>query len=515
MLPPLPTAMHRRAFLTRSTSPARPASHRHSALVADLTPYAGPWTPTQAAHLVRRTHFGASRQDVVSALVAGSAGAAASALVNKAASRPLPDAPGWAGTITSDNGLNTLRVYEWQRAWYTEMAAGGLREKLALLWHDHFATGHEVYRHAAFAVEYLTFLREHAVGPFRPLLQGIGTRPAMLRFLDNEQNEAGNLNENYAREILELFSMGLIAPDGSPNYTQGEIVEAARALTGWTIDDANVRARFQGSRYDNGLKTIFGRRGRWDHDDLVDLIFEERGASVAHFLAGKLYAWFVHPVPNAGVVAALADVLVQTGFDVPAALKALLSSAHFHDPSVVGARLKTPMELLVGLQRELGLTPSQDVLEQFREVSESLGQEVLNPPSVEGWPGYDDPLEYRAWVTTGTIPERRGISEAAIFGDGPFPEVDPLPLVEQLSDRFDPYRLTRDLAAHLLAVPLTDAAADELAEQTVLDGVPMSYTREERQGFWTEIVVSSEPIARDRLRQLLAALVNLPEYQLV
>lgn len=503
--------MDRRAFLTRS----RPPALRHAAQRADLTPYAGPWTATQATHLVRRTHFGASRSDTVGALVAGSASGAVTQIVNAAISRPLPDEPAWSGSTTSNGGTNTQRLYEWQRAWYAEMAAGGLREKMALFWHDHLATGQAVYYHASFAVDYLTFLRENAVGPFRPLLEGIGKRPAMLRFLDNESNEAGNLNENYAREILELFSMGITGPSGVPNYTQQDVVEAARALTGWTIDDDRVRSRFRSERHDGGQKTIFGRTGAFDHDGLVDLIFQERADAVAHFLAGKLYAWFVHPVANAGVVAALAGVLRQTDFDVAAALRALLSSAHFYDTAVIGARLKTPMELLVGLGRELGVTPSQAVLEAFRTASESIGQEVLNPPSVEGWPGYDDPLEYRAWVTTGTIPERRGLADAAVFGDGAFPSYDPLPLVEQVSDRFDPYRLTRDLAAHLLAVPLSDADADELAERTVLDGVPTSYTREERQGFWTEIAVSAEGAARDRLRQLLSALVNLPEYQLV
>ncbi len=502
--------MDRRAFFARPT-----VAHRHAARRADLAPYAGPWTAAQATHLVRRTHFGAARPDVVGAIVAGSASAAAGAILDAAASRPLPDEPGWAGSTTSNGGDNIQRLYQWQRAWYAEMAVGGLREKLALLWHDHFATAQSVYTHAAFAVDYLTFLREHAVGPFRPLLEGIGKRPAMLRFLDNDQNEAGNLNENYAREILELFSMGITGPGGGANYTQQDVVEAARALTGWTVDESRVRSRFEAGRHDAGAKTIFGQTGNWDHDDLVDLIFQQRGTAVSHFVAGKLYAWFVHPVPNAGVVDALAAVLRQTGFDTGAALQALLSSAHFYDASVVGARLKSPMELLVGLGRELGTTPSQAVLETFRTASESLGQEVLNPPSVEGWPGTDDPLEYRAWVTTGTIPERRGLADAAVFGDGAFPDYDPLPLAEQISDRFDPYRLTRDLAAHLLAVPLSEADADLLAEQTVLDGVPTSYTRDERRGFWVEILVSSEPAARDRLRQLLSALVNLPEYQLV
>ena len=506
--------MDRRAFLTRRR-PAPAPLLAHTSAPADLSPVTGAWTAARAAHLVRRTHFGAARADVVSALVRGSAAAAVDAILAAARARPLPDEPGWAGQTTSDGGTNVQRLYEWQRAWYAEMAEGGLREKLALLWHDHFATAQTVYEQAAFAVDYLTFLRERAVGAFRPLLEDIGKRPAMLRFLDNDTNRAGDLNENYAREILELFSMGITGPDGQPNYTQDDVVEAARALTGWVVDENTISSRFRSQRHDGGRKTILGRTGRWGADDLVQILFDERADAIAHFLAGKLYAWFVHPVPNAGVVAALAGVLRQSEFDVPTALRALLTSAHFYSDAVVGARLKSPMELAVGVLRELGVTPGGEALETIRIRTQSIGQEVLNPPSVEGWPGYDDPLEYRAWVTTGTIPERRGLAEAVIYGEDGFADYDPLPLVEQVSDRFDPYRLVRDLADHLLAVPLTDAAADGLAEQTVLDGVPMSYSREERAGFWVEIVVSAEPVARERLRHLLASLVNLPEYQLV
>ena len=512
--------MNRRAFLwrRRTARPAPPAAASAPVAptaAADLAPYAGPWTVREAAHLVRRTHFGASRSDVVDALVRGGAAVAADAVVDAAIARPLPDAPRWAGSVTSNAGTNIGRLYEWQRAWYGEMADGGLREKLALCWHDHFATGHDVYRHAAFAVDYLTFLRERATGPFRPLLEGIGKRPAMLRYLDNDTNRAGDVNENYAREILELFSLGLTGPDGSPPYTQQDVAEAARALTGWVVNERQVRGDFDASRHDGGAKTILGQTGAWGADDVVDLVFSEREAEAAHFLAGKLAAWFVHPAPNPAVVAALAGVLRGNGFDVGGAVRVLLKSAHFYDAAAVGARLKSPMELLVGLTRELGVTPSQAGLERFRVVSQSLGQEVLNPPSVEGWPGLDDPLEYRAWVTTGTVPERRAAADAVIYGGGGFSRYDPLPLAEQVSDRFDPYGLTRDLAAHLLATPLSAAAVDELAEQTLLDGVPTSYSREEQEGFWVEIVVSAEDAARDRLRHLLSALVNLPEYQLV
>ncbi len=515
--------MDRRAFLgtaRRASMPfARPDAasvvHSHASSPATLAPYAGPWTVREAAHLVRRTHVGGSRADVVAAVVRGNATAAVSALVEAARTRPLPDAPAWATQTTANDGTNTEWLYQWQRAWYAEMAAGGLREKMTLFWHDHFATGHAVYRHAAFAVEYLTFLRARAVGPFRPLVQGIGTRPAMLRFLDNETNRAGSLNENYAREVLELFTVGINGPDGTPNYTQTDVREGARALTGWVVNEALLRGEFRSTRHDAGQKTYLGQTGAWGYDDVVRLIFEQRGAAVAHFLAGKLYAWFVHPVPNAGVVAELAALLQQTSYDVAAALRALLASAHFYDAAVVGARLKSPVELIIGVTRELGIPVSPGIQELTRTATESLGQEVLNPPSVEGWPGYDDPLEYRAWITTGTVPERRGLAEAAVYGGAAFARYDALPLVDQLSDRTDPYAIARDMAAHLLAAPMGALAAEALAEATLLDGVPDEYPRPERMDFWAEIVLTSPATARERLRELLSALVNLPEYQLV
>ena len=511
--------MDRRAFLRRAT-PAVPVAAPaavlpHALRPATLAPYTGPWTASEAAHLVRRTHVGGSRADVVAAVTRGSATAAVDALLAAAAARPLPDAPPWAGQTTDNDGTNTEWLYQWQRAWYAEMAAGGLREKMTLFWHDHFATGHGVYRHAAFAVEYLTFLRARAVGRFRPLVQGIGTRPAMLRFLDNETNQAGQINENYAREVLELFTTGITGPDGQPVYTQADVREAARALTGWVVNEALVRGEFRPNRHDGGQKTVFGQTGPWGYDDVVRLVFEQRGAALAHFVAGKLYAWFVHPVPNAGVVADLAARLRDTDFDIAAALRSLLTSAHFYDAAVVGARLKSPLELTLGLTRELGIPLSPAVQEMTRTATESLGQEVLNPPSVEGWPGYDDPLEYRAWITTGTVPERRGLAEAAVYGGGVFGVYDPLPLADQVSDRTDPYALARDLAAHLLAAPMTTAAAEALAEETLLAGVPAHYPRVLRMDFWAEIVLTSPATARERLRELLAALVNLPEYQLV
>ena len=508
-----------RARAPRTASPA----HLHATASASLAPYAGEWTVREATHLVRRTHVGAARADVVATLVRGDAAAAVDGLLSAANARPLPDTPSWASRTTSDGGTNTARLYQWQRGWYTEMVEGGLREKMLLFWHDHFATGHAVYYHAAYAVDYLNFLRAGALGRLRPLVEGIGKRPAMLVFLDNDSNRVGEVNENYGRELLELFTMGQQGPDGADNYSQTDVRAAARSLTGWVENASQIRTDFNAARYDDGVTELLGvpvsslgtGASSYGYDEVVEVIFRHRTDAVAHFLAGKLYAWFVHPVPNASVVAELATVLRTNDFDVSVALDALLTSAHFYDAAVQGARIKTPVELMLGLTRELEVPASQDVLERTRTATESLGQEVLNPPSVEGWPGYDDALEYRAWITTGTIPERRGIADDMIYGGGGFDRLDPLPLAERLSDTSDPYTLAADFAAHMLAPPLTEAETDELAERTLLDGVPTSYDRGERNSFWIEIALTSENAARERLRALLSHIVNLPEYQLV
>ncbi|MDX1420661.1 MAG: DUF1800 domain-containing protein [Rubricoccaceae bacterium] len=491
--------MDRRQFLRRfaGEAPAPPPSP--PPVSSGLEPYTGPWDEPQAAHLIRRALFGLTRADLVDALFRSPAGAV-DHLVDTAVARPLPAAPSWYNTA----GTNIAWRYEWQEAWYAEMRAGGLKERMTLLWHDHFVTAIDVYGHAAFAYQYLTKLRTHALGNFRTLLHAVGTLPAMLIYLDGEDSSAGNINENYARELLELFSMGRVGPDGQDNYTQQDIVEAARALTGWVVNMSTLRGEFDPSRHDGGAKTIFGRTGTWDYDDVHDILFDEREEEIASWVAQKIYSWFVHPVPNPEVVAGMAQTLRQNDFEVAPVVRQLLKSAHFYEEAFVGSRIKSPCEYLVGLTRELGIVPPQALLGRFRETGYNLGQDLLNPPTVAGWPGYA-PDEYRAWITTGSVPERRAEATNALEGNGAFPSFDPLPLVEALSDATSAAAIARDLAAHLLPAPLDDDDLTEL-EAILLDGAPWWE--------WVTLYQSNPEAARQRVRLLLDHLVNLPEYQL-
>ncbi len=215
-------------------------------------PYSGPWDRRRAAHLVRRTSFGAIKREVDRALTDGSAQAAASRLVETALADPLPEAPSWYSRSSS---TGTEEIYDLQRTWLEAMRNLGFIEKMALFWHNHFVTqwaanvgkapnsvGHLTY-------DYYKLLRWHALGNFRTLVYNVGLNPAMLIYLDGFVNEKGQANENYARELLELFTMGQYGPDGNENYTEQDIKEIARALTGWSVNSSN-RATLDPARQD-------------------------------------------------------------------------------------------------------------------------------------------------------------------------------------------------------------------------------------------------------------------------
>ncbi|NNF57113.1 MAG: DUF1800 domain-containing protein [Rhodothermaceae bacterium] len=506
--------MDRRLFLRRfaGTTAVAPDAYpplQPPSVAAGLEPYTGPWTARQAAHLIRRTHFGLSRADLGQAL-ASTPGQIVDLYVDTARARTLPGAPSWYNQTTSNGSTNIEWIYEWQHSWYAEMRAGGLREKMALLWHDHFSTQYPVYEHAAFAYQYLTFLREHSLGNFRDLLEGIGQQPAMLRFLNGVDNWYDNstntphYNENYARELLELFSLGILGPDGSPNYSQADIVEAAKALTGWVVDENPPRGRYDPSRHDNGNKTIFGQTGNWGYDDVIDIIFQQRESEMAHFVAGKLYSWFVYPAPNTQVVADLAQVLLGNSFDIAEAVRVLLKSAHFYEEAFIGARIKFPSELLVGFTREMEIIPTQASLERFRVDGFLLGQDVFNPPSVAGWPGFS-PDQYRAWITTGTLPSRRGFSRRFIEGSSDQDPIDARQLVENYSDPTSAEAIVSDFTAHFLANPLPQETVDELLD-VLLNGAPVYE--------WYTLYQTTPSTAEARLKDFFIALCDLPEFQL-
>jgi len=252
-----------------------------------------------------------------------------------------------------------------------------LQEKLALFWHGHFASQDSVVQNSYAMYHQNQLFREHAAGNFGALLYGIVHDPAMVRYLDNNQNVKGKPNENLAREIMELFSMGL-----DQGYTEKDIVEAARALTGYNYDNSSGGFRFYYDKHDTTDKTIFGKTGPWTGDDLVRLILERPETS--RFIARKLFEYFAYQDPDKNTVESLASVLRANQYALEPMLKNLFLSEEFYSPRAVGHLIKSPVELVVGLLRDMGVKQVANY-GMLDGAIQQMGMQLLEPPDVKGW----------------------------------------------------------------------------------------------------------------------------------
>ena len=320
-------------------------------------------------------------------------------------------------------------------------------------------------------------------------------RQLMLLYLNGQQNHKNGPNENYARELCELFTMGITNSTGEPNYTQLELTEIARALTGWRVDRQALASYFEPNRFDEGDKTFFGRTGNFGYEDVVDIIFEERGAETARHICEKLYRYFVFDEPDEAIVAGLTEILIDAAFEIAPVVRTLLKSAHFFDNGMIGAKIKSPVEFLQCLVNETGMEIPDDGFVTMFRYGRNLSQSLFDPPNVAGWP------ENHAWLSTGTMPLRWNYGVNMINGASIFDALDPVPFAMKMSAPNDPYALSRALADALLTQQLADEEYDLLTE-VMLDGTP---------DYEWNIEEVSTPV---RLRGFLAYLVQLPEYQL-
>lgn len=352
----------------------------HEALKPWQPSAADPWDIDAASHLWRRAGFGPTPAGL-RATLRGTPGEAVGLLVRG----PAED-PATRDLETIYESVLGSADPDKARAWLVaRMARAGhqLREKMALFWHGHFATSLRKVRKLDWMMRQYRLFLDAGLGRFHVLLSGITRDPAMIRWLDNETNAKGRPNENYARELFELFTLG----DG--NYTEKDIKEAARAFTGWHI----LRGRFHFSKtlYDDGEKTVLGRTGRWGGDDVCRIALEQPACGC--FLARKLLRFLVCPEPDEAVVTALGGELQARGYDVADTLQLLLGSRYFFDRAHRLALVRSPLEFVVGAARALDVPLDANAAVP---VLRRLGQDLLAPPNVKGWPGH------RAWINTAT-----------------------------------------------------------------------------------------------------------------
>lgn len=383
------------------------------------------------------------------------------------------------------------RVAEINARWLQRMgdpAQPVLRERMTLFWHGHFACRMVLGKLAA---NYLNALRTHALGNFRELVLAVARDPAMIRYLNNQQNRKEKPNENFARELLELFTIG------RGNYTEQDVKEAARAFTGWSSNLAGeyVFRRFQ---HDHGDKTFFGRIGRFGGEEIIDLILEKK--ATARFIAGKVYRYFVNDRPDAAIIEELATVFYQSNYDITTLMRAVFESDWFYEEKHRGVKIKSPVELIAGMSRSLNVRFEQ--LQAPLMAQRALGQVLFDPPNVAGWPGGKN------WIDNATLQFRLNLG-GALLGASQINMREPLD--PKAANRG---QVNRRLAAQVDLHPLTELIADagpettfELLSQYFLQTRPKIRYEDVRP-----FLIRND---RDRFLQTLTLrLLSLPEYQM-
>jgi uncharacterized protein (DUF1800 family) len=297
------------------------------------------------------------------------------------------------------NAIETQRLGLW---WASRMLTTRrpLEEKLTLFWHGHFATGENKVRDYRMMLRQNEMLRARASGKFRDLLVGILKDPAMLVFLDNGENVKQHPNENFGRELLELFSMGV------GNYTERDVREAARAFTGWTNDV--LAFKFDADRHDFGQKVFLGRTGNFDGEDIIDTILAQ--PVTAEFVAAKIYRFFVREEIAASVRAELGRTYRDSGYQMKPLLKRILLSKDFYSPPALATQIKSPVHLVVSTYKKMSLR-EMPTIPDFGRMTSSLGQSLFNPPNVAGWAGG------RTWITPSTLLNRGNLFRGVLFPD--------------------------------------------------------------------------------------------------
>jgi uncharacterized protein (DUF1800 family) len=370
----------------------------------------------EARHLLSRTSFGVT-WDQIQTLTQMEYGDAVRHVSNTNRSEPLSSPPEWVSDplinrkkfkqlseserkkLREKRRTQALDIKAW---WLKEMVTtvSPMTERMTLFWHNHFTSSMKKVK-----VPYLMFqqnllLRRHALGNFRQLIHNVAKDPAMIIYLDNVSNVKNKPNENFARELLELFTLG------EGHYSETDIKEAARAFTGWAIDRDTGTFRFLPRRHDFGSKTFMGETGTFNGEDIIDIILKQ--PRVATYITEKFWREFISGTPAPKELHRLATIFRDQNYEIKPLMHALLTSSYFKDSRKYGTMIKSPVELLVGTLRTFKVPISSS--KGLAVASRRMGQDVLDPPNVKGWGGGT------RWITSDTLLVRQDILERLLRG---------------------------------------------------------------------------------------------------
>ncbi len=472
---------------------------------------AQPWSAQWASHLYRRMTFGAAPSEIELAVSEGFPATFERLL------RGRPET-GVRDKMLADLGEEFARdgaIVKLRGWWLYGMLNSGhpFREKLVLFWHNHFATSVNKVHSPTLMYRQNQLQRQYALGSFRPLLGEISRDVAMLIWLDSNKNVKGRPNENYAREVMELFTLGV------GNYTEKDVQEAARAFTGWHADTFTERFAFDADEHDDGEKTILGQRGRWNGDDVLRIILDQPAA--ARFLVRKLYRDFVSETPPpAALLDPLAERFRKSDYDIADLIKTILGSRLFFSEHAYLKRIKSPVEFVLGAAK--AAWPGPLAPSTVTPNLETMGQSLFAPPNVKGWPGG------KVWLNNATLLARNNfanwvaisIGAGVVTGLSPVPPPPPPPdpnapaatpnLNAPPPDPVDKFDVSLYARSKKAVTPKEDVAA--LAEQFFPGGLNAAAAAR-LQAFIAEGDPKGTNLNR-RVRETAHAMMCMPEYQL-
>ena len=521
-------------------------------------PYIGEWGIEQAAHLLRRTTFGATYAEIKAAVTNGLDTTIATLLEEK----PLPSPP---LNYNQNDDPNVSIGEPWIDAIYTAQSQQGsrrrslnawtmgqmlndgisIREKMVLFWHNHFVTQMSVVQDAKYLYLYSTTLRENAIGNFKNLVKAITIDPAMLRYLNGNQNSKFAPNENYARELLELFTIGkgeLAGPGDYTTFTEDDVVEIAKVLTGWRDlgyftqeEGVTVGAVFLPFRHDTTTKQLSHRfnnitisdAGDQEYSNLIDIIFQQD--EVARFICRKLYRWFVYyeidDTVESEIIEPMAQLLIINGYNITPVLEGLLKSAHFYDLDHQGCMIKNPLDFIISIFRQFEIPVSEQLFPQYQtwftisRFSPQLQMEYYEPPNVAGWKAfYQAPAFYQIWLNSVTLPIRMDFTTRIVMQGyqiaGQTLIIDALDFLSKIDDPADVNNVINEFVQILLPRAVTENQHAFLKE-VLIPGLPdYEWTAE-----YTDYIndPGNEPLAnsvRTKVRNLFTTILTMSEYYL-
>jgi len=522
---------------------------------ASLNPYSGKWGKGEAMHLLRRTTIGPNIESMNMVISKGLRRTLDLLLEDQLEVAPpvnyifetdpfVPMGSSWVDAPYNDTQDSINYRTSSLRAWNAEillMETLSIREKITLFWHNHFPIDLGTVPDPKYMYDYIRLLRNNGLKNFKSLVYLITTNPAILRYLNGNQNAKGAPNENFARELLELFTIGkgpIAGPGDYTNYTEGDIKEMAKCLTGWTDQGyysktvTTIKSSFNVNRHDTTTKQLSNRfdslkisnENENEYKTLINIIFSKQ--EVAKFICRKFYRYFVYyKISNdveKNIIEPLAALFIAEKFEIKPVLRALLNSEHFFDVSNRGNMIKNPIDFSFGLLKQTGFilpTDNNKRTLSLQSITRNIGgqqMEYFYPPDVSGWKAYyQEPSFYRIWINATTLNARMSFTNT-LAGNGLTYntikyQIDVLKFIGTLKKVKDPNLLIKELGEFFFPFGLTDNQIVDL-KTLILPGAPDYEWEEQYEAYLknpTNVIIKTA--LETKVRNLIKAMLTMPE----